>query len=72
MVLSIVTALARNLVMVSAAVLRSRVAKDAEVLGLAPARERGAAPSDRAGPLRASRSDLAGRAVAVGPSRAMA
>jgi hypothetical protein len=30
MVLSIVTALARNLVMVPAAVLRSRVAKDAE------------------------------------------
>ncbi|MCQ8829514.1 transposase [Streptomyces malaysiensis] len=34
MVLSIVTALARNLVMVPAAVLRSRVAKDAEVLAL--------------------------------------
>ncbi|WUH90413.1 integrase core domain-containing protein [Streptomyces sp. NBC_00433] len=34
MVLSIVTALARNLVMVPVAVLRSRVAKDAEVLAL--------------------------------------
>jgi putative transposase len=34
MVLSIVTALARNLVMVPAAVLRGRVAKDAEVLAL--------------------------------------
>jgi hypothetical protein len=36
MVLSIVTALARNLVMVPAAVLRGRVAKDAEVLALRP------------------------------------
>ncbi|KAK1179745.1 hypothetical protein B7755_017315, partial [Streptomyces sp. NBS 14/10] len=34
MVLSIVTALARNLVMVPTAVLRRRVAKDAEVLAL--------------------------------------
>lgn len=34
MVLSIVTALAGNLVMVPVAVLRSRVAKDAEVLAL--------------------------------------
>jgi hypothetical protein len=34
MVLSIVTALARNLVMVPAAVLGSRVAKDAEALAL--------------------------------------
>jgi hypothetical protein len=34
MVLSIVTALARNLVMMPTAVLRSRVAKDAEVLAL--------------------------------------
>lgn len=39
MVLSIVTALARNLVMVPTAVLRRRVAKDAEVL--APGEENG-------------------------------
>jgi putative transposase len=70
MVLSLVTALAGNLVMVSAAVLRSRVAKDAEVLALR--HENAVLRRQIAGPLRAGRSDPAGRAVAVGPSRATA
>ncbi|MGW2938254.1 hypothetical protein ACWDA7_42210 [Streptomyces sp. NPDC001156] len=49
MLLSIVTALVRNLITVPTGILRSRVAKDAEVLALR--HENAVLLSDRPGPL---------------------
>jgi hypothetical protein len=74
MLLSIVTALVRNLTKVPAAVLRSRVAKDAEVLvlrhGNAALRRQIARvryePADRSGP------NLVRRALPAGPAQAPA